>query len=159
MPWPMTAVLCRAGRDRSGRSGGLPEAAFTAWTNRRIRAASALAKALLIHGGTSGIGSLAIQIFAAAGTGFSPRRAARRNAKRRESLGAARAINYREEDFVAVVKARPAAKAWTSFWTWSAATMSSAISRRPRLGAASSTSPFRTASGPRWISPPVLTKD
>jgi NADPH2:quinone reductase len=85
-------------------AAGLPEAAFTAWTNVVDTGRLAAGEGLLIHGGTSGIGSLAIQIFAARGhivltTAGSPSKceAARK-------LGAARAINYRSEDFVQAVK-------------------------------------------------------
>jgi len=86
------------------QAAGLPEAAFTAWTNIVDTARLAAGERLLIHGATSGIGSLAIQIFAARGhivlaTAGSPRKceAARK-------LGAARAIDYRSEDFVQAVK-------------------------------------------------------
>src|SRR6187455_228347 len=44
-------------------AAGLPEAAFTAWTNIVHTGRIAPGESLLIHGGTSGIGSLAIQIF------------------------------------------------------------------------------------------------
>jgi NADPH2:quinone reductase len=85
-------------------AAGLPEAAFTAWTNIADTGRLAPGETLLIHGGTSGIGSLAIQIFAARGhrifttTGSDEKCAAARG------LGAARAINYRTEDFGTVVQ-------------------------------------------------------
>ena len=48
-------------------AAGLPEAAFTAWTNIVDTGRLQPGETLLVHGGTSGIGSLAIQIFAARG--------------------------------------------------------------------------------------------
>src|ERR1700722_4072023 len=48
-------------------AAGLPEAAFTAWTNIMDTGRMAPGETLLIHGATSGIGSLAVQIFAARG--------------------------------------------------------------------------------------------
>jgi len=85
-------------------AAALPEAAFTAWTNIMDTGRLAEDETLLVHGGASGIGSLAIQIFAARGhrvfttVGSDDKCAAAR------ALGAARAINYRSEDFVAAVK-------------------------------------------------------
>lgn len=85
-------------------AAGLPEAAFTAWTNIIDTGRLAPGETLLVHGGTSGIGSLAIQIFAARGHRvFATVGSDEKNAAAR-GLGAARAINYRSEDFVAAVK-------------------------------------------------------
>lgn len=85
-------------------AAGLPEAAFTAWTNIVDSGRLAAGETLLIHGGTSGIGSLAIQMFAARGhTVFTTVGSDEKCAAARK-LGAARAINYRTEDFVAVIR-------------------------------------------------------
>jgi NADPH2:quinone reductase len=85
-------------------AAGLPEAAFTAWTNIVDTGRLAPGESLLIHGGTSGIGSLGIQIFAALGhTVFTTAGSDEKCAAAR-GFGAARAINYQKEDFVAVVK-------------------------------------------------------
>lgn len=87
-------------------AAGLPEAAFTAWTNIMDAGRLKPGESLLIHGGTSGIGSLAIQMFAARGhTVFTTAGSDSKCAAAR-GFGAARAINYRGEDFVAVVKAQ-----------------------------------------------------
>jgi len=87
-------------------AAGLPEAAFTAWTNIVDTGRLSSGETLLIHGGTSGIGSLAIQIFAALGhTVFTTAGSAEKCAAAR-GFGAARAINYRSEDFVEVIKAQ-----------------------------------------------------
>jgi NADPH:quinone reductase-like Zn-dependent oxidoreductase len=60
---------------------------------------------LLIHGGTSGIGSLGIQIFAARGHVIFSTTGSDSKCTAARSFGASRAINYHSEDFVAVVKA------------------------------------------------------
>jgi putative PIG3 family NAD(P)H quinone oxidoreductase len=85
-------------------AAGLPEAAFTAWTNVMDTGRLAPGETLLIHGGTSGIGSLAIQMFAARGHTIFTTVGSAEKCEAARKLGAARAINYREEDFVAVVK-------------------------------------------------------
>ena len=85
-------------------AAGLPEAAFTAWTNIMDSGRLQPGETLLIHGGTSGIGSLAIQIFAARGTRIFTTAGSDRKCEMCKAFGAARAINYRAEDFVAVVK-------------------------------------------------------
>lgn len=85
-------------------AAGLPEAAFTAWTNIVDAGRLAPGENLLIHGGTSGIGSLAIQIFAARGHRIFTTAGSDEKCAAAKGFGAARAINYRQEDFVAVVK-------------------------------------------------------
>ncbi len=91
-------------------AAGLPEAAFTAWTNIVDTGRLQPGETLLIHGGTSGIGSVAIQMFAARGTHVFT--TARSDAKCDACLGfgAARAINYAREDFVGVVRSETDAK-------------------------------------------------
>ncbi|HMH65883.1 MAG TPA: NAD(P)H-quinone oxidoreductase [Rhizomicrobium sp.] len=86
-------------------AAGLPEAAFTAWTNIMDTGRLQPRESLLIHGGTSGIGSLAIQIFAARGYFVFTTAGSDEKCEAARRLGAARAINYRSEDFVEVVKA------------------------------------------------------
>ena len=85
-------------------AAGLPEAAFTAWTNIMDTGRLAPGESLLIHGGTSGIGSLAVQMFAARGHAVFATVGSEEKCQAARKLGAARAINYRSEDFVAVVK-------------------------------------------------------
>jgi putative PIG3 family NAD(P)H quinone oxidoreductase len=91
-------------------AAGLPEAAFTAWANIMDTGRLGPSENLLIHGGTSGIGSLAIQIFAARGHRIFTTVGSDEKCRLAQSFGAARAINYREEDFVAVVKAETGGK-------------------------------------------------
>jgi len=83
----------------------LPETFFTVWSNVFQRGGLRGGERFLVHGGSSGIGTTAIQlarafgarVFATAGDAVKCAACAR--------LGAERAINYREEDFVAVMKA------------------------------------------------------
>ena len=86
-------------------AAGLPETCFTVWTNLFERARLRAGERVLVHGGSSGIGTTAIQIASALGvrvfaTAGSPEKCAAC-----ERLGAERAIDYRSEDFVAAVKA------------------------------------------------------
>ncbi|MEM9248719.1 MAG: NAD(P)H-quinone oxidoreductase [Pseudomonadota bacterium] len=82
----------------------LPETFFTVWTNVFDRGALQAGERFLVHGGSSGIGTTAIQladafgarVFATAGSADKCAVCAR--------LGAERAINYREEDFVEVLR-------------------------------------------------------
>jgi len=96
LPVPDTIDLVEA--------AGLPEAAFTAWANIQDMGRIAPGESLLIHGGTSGIGSLAIQIFAGRGHRIFTTVGSDQKCEAARKFGAARAINYRQEDFVAVVK-------------------------------------------------------
>jgi len=91
-------------------AAGLPEAAFTAWTNIMDTGRLTPRESLLIHGGTSGIGSLAIQIFAAHGHRIFTTVGSDEKCAAARTFGAVRAINYRSEDFVAVVKAETGGK-------------------------------------------------
>lgn len=83
----------------------LPETYFTVWVNVFMRAGLRAGETFLVHGGTSGIGTAAIQlakafgarVFTTAGTG--------RKVEACLALGADEAINHREEDFVDRVKA------------------------------------------------------
>jgi NADPH2:quinone reductase len=92
------------------QAGSLPETFFTVWINVFERAKLAPEETLLVHGGSSGIGVSAIQIARAFGhrvfvTAGSPEKCAAC-----ERLGSERAINYRTEDFVEVVKQLTAGK-------------------------------------------------
>ena len=82
----------------------LPETFFTVWSNVFQRGGLQAGERFLVHGGSSGIGTTAIQlahhfgarVFATAGSDA--------KCKACTDLGADRAINYRDEDFVAVMK-------------------------------------------------------
>ena len=91
-------------------AAGLPEAAFTAWTNVMDAGRLAPGETLLVHGGTSGIGSLATQMFAGLGHRVFTTVGSDEKCQAALKFGAARSINYRGEDFVAVVKAETGGK-------------------------------------------------
>ncbi|MCM2568605.1 NAD(P)H-quinone oxidoreductase [Janthinobacterium kumbetense] len=82
----------------------LPENFFTVWSNVFDRCALLDGETLLVQGGTSGIGVTAIQLAAALGHRVFATAGSDEKARACEALGAERGINYRTEDFVAVVK-------------------------------------------------------
>jgi NADPH2:quinone reductase len=83
---------------------GLPETLFTVWVNVFERAGLKGSETLLIQGGSSGIGVTAIQMARAFGHRVFVTAGSAEKCTACEKLGASRAINYRTEDFVAVVK-------------------------------------------------------
>ena len=85
-------------------AAAIPETFFTVWTNVFDRGRLTAGEWLLVHGGTSGIGSTAIQLAAARGAKVVATAGSVDKCRACERLGAARAINYRAEDFVSVVK-------------------------------------------------------
>jgi NADPH2:quinone reductase len=82
----------------------LPETFFTVWSNVFDRAGLRSGETFLVHGGSSGIGTTAIQLAKAFGARVFATAGSAEKCKACEELGAERAINYREEDFVAVLK-------------------------------------------------------
>ncbi len=87
------------------QAAALPETFFTVWHNLFQRAQLKAGETLLIHGGTSGIGTTAIQLAAAFGVQVFATAGSAKKCNAIESLGAV-AINYREQDFVAEIKAK-----------------------------------------------------
>lgn len=85
-------------------AAALPETYFTVWTNVFERGGLKAGETILIHGGSSGIGTTAIQLAREFGARIFTTVGNTEKARACESLGAERAINYREEDYVAVVK-------------------------------------------------------
>jgi len=85
-------------------AAGLPETFFTVWVNVFERAGLKASETLLIQGGSSGIGVTAIQMARAFGHRVFVTAGSAEKCTACEKLGASRAINYRTEDFVAVVK-------------------------------------------------------
>jgi putative PIG3 family NAD(P)H quinone oxidoreductase len=85
-------------------AAGLPEVTCTVWSNVFQLAALQPGEVLLVHGGTSGIGTMAIQLAARHGARVLCTVGSEEKAKRAEELGAERAIRYRDEDFVEVVR-------------------------------------------------------
>ena len=85
-------------------AAALPETFFTVWTNVFDRGRCKSGDVLLVHGGTSGIGTTAIQLGAARGARVYATAGSDDKARACERLGAVRGINYRTEDFVEVVR-------------------------------------------------------
>lgn len=85
-------------------AASLPETCFTVWTNVFDRARLSPGETLLVQGGTSGIGVTAIQLAAALGHRVFATAGSDEKCRACEALGAERGINYRTEDFAAVVK-------------------------------------------------------
>ena len=86
------------------RAAALPETFFTVWSNVFERGQLKAGESLLVHGGSSGIGSTAIQLAAARGATVYATAGSAEKCRFCEDLGAHRAINYRDEDFAAVMK-------------------------------------------------------
>ena len=85
-------------------AASLPETFFTVWTNVFDRAQLSPGEILLVQGGTSGIGVTAIQLAAALGHRVFATAGSDEKCRACEQLGAERGINYKTEDFAAVVK-------------------------------------------------------
>jgi NADPH2:quinone reductase len=86
-------------------AGAIPETYFTVWSNVFERGRLRSGETFLVHGGTSGIGTTAIQLAKAFGATVIATAGSKEKCDACVSLGADLAINYREEDFVAAVKA------------------------------------------------------
>ncbi len=86
------------------RAAALPETLFTVWSNLFMRAGLRAGETLLVHGGSSGIGTTAIQLATALGVRVFATAGSDEKCRAAAALGAARAINYRAEDFVAAVR-------------------------------------------------------
>jgi putative PIG3 family NAD(P)H quinone oxidoreductase len=85
-------------------AGAIPETFFTVWTNVFERGRLHAGESLLVHGGSSGIGTTAIQLARARGSRVYTTAGSPEKCAACERLGAERAIDYRREDFVAVVR-------------------------------------------------------
>jgi NADPH2:quinone reductase len=85
-------------------AAALPETFFTVWHNLWQRARLTAGESLLIHGGSSGIGTSAIQMATAKGVRVFVTAGSAEKCAACEQLGAVKAINYRAQDFVAAIK-------------------------------------------------------
>ena len=85
-------------------AAGIPEVACTVWSNVFMVAGLQPGETLLVHGGAGGIGNFAIQLGKALGATVLTTAGSAEKIELCESLGADRAINYHDEDFVEVVK-------------------------------------------------------
>ncbi len=97
MPVPAGVSLLEA--------AALPEVAATVWSNVFMTAHLAAGERFLVHGGAGGIGTMAIQLAAARGAEVYATAGSPDKLELCRSLGASRAISYRDEDFVEVLGA------------------------------------------------------
>jgi putative PIG3 family NAD(P)H quinone oxidoreductase len=91
-------------------AAAIPETFFTVWTNVFVRGGLKAGESLLIHGGSSGIGTTAIQLARAFGARVFATAGSPEKCLACERLGAERCINYRDGDFVAVVREQTAGR-------------------------------------------------
>jgi NADPH2:quinone reductase len=92
LPVPATLTMAEA--------AAMPETLFTVWTNLFERAYAAEGEIALVHGGTSGIGTMAIALADLFGLRIIVTCGSDEKCRRAEALGASAAINYRSRDFV-----------------------------------------------------------
>ncbi|MGO4299744.1 NAD(P)H-quinone oxidoreductase [Leifsonia sp. RAF41] len=97
LPIPETVDLVEA--------AGLPEVAATVWSNVFDLGRLTAGEALLVHGGSSGIGTMAIQLGRALGANVIATAGSDDKASFCREVGAHAAVNYREQDFVEAVRA------------------------------------------------------
>ncbi len=86
-------------------AAGLPETVLTVWSNVMQRAAIQPGESFLVHGGSSGIGTSAIQMLKAYGCPVYATAGSAEKVEICEVLGANLCVNYREQDFVEVIAA------------------------------------------------------
>jgi NADPH:quinone reductase len=96
LPVPETLTIIEA--------GAMPEALFTVWTNLFERAYAVEGDVVLVHGGTSGIGTMAVQLGQLFGLQVIVTAGSDEKCARAMAIGAAHAINYRSHDFVEEVR-------------------------------------------------------
>jgi len=88
----------------AAEAAALPENYYTVWTNVFERGRLQPGETILVHGGSSGIGTTAVQLAKAFGARVFATAGSPEKVKVCEELGAERGIDYRQEDFVAVMK-------------------------------------------------------
>ncbi len=133
-------------------AAAVPETFLTVWHNVFQRGALQAGETLLVHGGTSGIGTTAIQLAKAFGARVITTAGSDEKCEACRKLGADVAVNYKTHDFVAEERTPPTTRAPTSSSTWWVATISAATTKRRRWKAASCRSPSWPAPRPRSIS-------
>ena len=85
-------------------AAALPEVACTVWSNVFLTAALQPGETLLVHGGSSGIGTMAIQLAAAVGATVAVTAGSAEKLERCRALGASVLVNYKDDDFVEAVR-------------------------------------------------------
>ena len=104
--WRMKATACRCRPTLSMiEAAAIPETFLTVWHNTFERGGLKAGETLLVHGGSSGIGTAAIQLARAFGARVITTAGSPEKCEACRKLGADPAINYKTEDFVAVTKA------------------------------------------------------
>ncbi|MEE8370723.1 MAG: NAD(P)H-quinone oxidoreductase [Sphingomonadales bacterium] len=98
---PMETLLPKPAALSFEEAAGLPETFFTVWTNVFDRAGLQAGETLLVHGGSSGIGSAAILLAKAFGANVIVTAGSEKKCDFCRGLGADLAINYKTQDFVA----------------------------------------------------------
>lgn len=101
---PVDQCLPVPGNLSLAEAAALPETFFTVWTNVFDRAGLKAGESFLVHGGSSGIGSTAIQLAKAMGARVFTTAGSDEKCEFCRSLGAEVAINYRQQDFVEVIQ-------------------------------------------------------
>jgi NADPH2:quinone reductase len=86
-------------------AAAIPETFFTVWANVFERGRLRAGETLLVHGGSSGIGTTAVQLAHAFGAKVFATAGSEEKCRACETLGAVRAVNYRKEDFVSALMA------------------------------------------------------
>ena len=86
------------------KAAALPETLFTVWSNVFQRGGLKPNEKFLVHGGSSGIGTMAIQLANLFGSEVYATAGSEAKCSACEELGAIRAINYNKEDFLEVIK-------------------------------------------------------
>ncbi len=86
------------------QAAALPETLFTVWSNVFQRGGLKPNEKFLVHGGSSGIGTMAIQLANLFGSEVYATAGSKAKCSACEELGAIRAINYNKEDFLEVIK-------------------------------------------------------
>lgn len=107
---PEGSCLPKPRRLSWAEAGATAEAFFTVWTNVSDRCRLKAGETLLVHGGASGIGTSAIQLYAARGHTVFATAGGPEKVALCARLGAKRAIDYKSEDFVEVLKAETGGK-------------------------------------------------
>jgi putative PIG3 family NAD(P)H quinone oxidoreductase len=85
-------------------AAGIPETFFTVWTNVFERGRLAAGESFLVHGGSSGIGTTAIQLAASFGARVFATAGSAEKCAACDALGAELTVNYRETDFVTAIR-------------------------------------------------------
>lgn len=111
-------------------AAALPEVTATVWSNVFMVAHLRPGDTLLLHGGASGIGTMATQLGKAVGAKVIVTAGSAKKLARCAELGADVGVNYREQDFVEVVRRPPAGTGPTWSWTsWGRSTCSGTWTR------------------------------